>query len=222
MAAVITFVSLIVGLWAILGFMGSMSKTLTSVSSGTNKLEGQLTEANKGLASLDEKTKNLEQMSADTKHLAGVLGTIDSDMGGMLANVDVIAEGMKSMDVSLGTLEGEVTRVNAINSDMAAKLGGISDGLGTQVKSVRTMRRDVQATGGVLGSLPGRLGATNARLAHVNNSVNIMGCGGITNNLEVSINLGPIPNGSAKVFATVVPPGAWGTLADGRTPCPTR
>jgi hypothetical protein len=222
MAAVITFVCLLIALWAILGFLGSMSKTLSSVSSGTDKLEVQLTKANEGLASLDTKTSNLEQMSADTKTLASLLGTIDGNMGGMLEDVDNIANGMASMNTSLGTLEGELTRVNDINDNMASQLGGINAGLGSQVKSVRAMRKDVQATGTVLGTLPGRLEATNSRLAHVNSIVNYMGCQGITNNLEVSIKLGPIPNGSAKVYATVVPPGAWGTLPDGRTPCPAR
>jgi hypothetical protein len=222
LAAVITFVCLLVALWAILGFLGAMTKTLSSVSSGTNKLEVQLTSANEGLHKLDTKTANLEQMSADTKTLAGLLGGIDGDMGAMLENVTEISNGMQSMNETLGTLQGEVVKVNTINADMADKLGGINSGLGDQVQSVRSMRRDVQATSGVLTTLPGRLNATNHRLAHVNGIVNYMGCQGITNNLEVEIKLGPIPNGSAKVFATVVPPGAWGMLADGRTPCPTR
>lgn len=222
MAAVITFVCLLIALWAILGFLGSLSKTLSSVSSGTSKLEVQLTQANKGLASLDEKTSNLNQMSQDTRTLASLLGTIDGNMGGMLADVDKIATGMQSMNTSLGTLEGELTAVNSINDDMASQLGGINAGLGSQVKSVRTMRRDVQATGTVLSTLPGRLEATNGRLAHVNGIVNYMGCRGITNNLEVTIKAGPFTTGVAKVFATVVPPGAWGALADGRTPCPAR
>jgi hypothetical protein len=46
-----------------------------------------------------------------------------------------------------------------------------------------------------------------------------MGCRGITNNLKVKISVGPIPNGSATVYATVIPPGAWGTKEDGKTPC---
>jgi hypothetical protein len=82
------------------------------------------------------------------------------------------------------------------------------------------MRRDVQATGKVLGTLPNRLGATNDRLKFVNDNVNTMGCLGIANTLRVHIKLGPIPNGAATVYATVIPKGAWGVLKDGRTPCP--
>ncbi|MCW2922754.1 MAG: hypothetical protein JWM98_158, partial [Thermoleophilia bacterium] len=41
----------------------------------------------------------------------------------------------------------------------------------------------------------------------------------ITNNLQLKVSVGPIPNGSATVYATVVPPGAWGYQADGVTPC---
>ena len=81
------------------------------------------------------------------------------------------------------------------------------------------MRRDVQATDKVIGTLPGRLTATNKRLAHVNNSVNTMGCGGIVNNLRAVIRFGPVSPGNATVLATIVPPGAWGTKPDGTTPC---
>lgn len=219
MAAVITFVSLLVALWAILGFTGSLSRTLASISSGSEKLEGQLADANEGLAELDRKTGHLRQMSEDSKQLKGLLGALDSDMGGMLAGVDRISAGMEAMDASVGTLEGELRRVNEINAGMADTLTGIDTGLASQVKHVRAMRRDVVLTGGVLGTLPGRLRATNGRLTFINDAVNTMGCRGITNNLEVDIRVGPIPNGSAKVYATVVPPGAWGTKPDGVTPC---
>ena len=219
MAAVITFVALLIGLWGILGFLGSLSATLSSIASGNQKLKLQMAEANKGLVTLDEKTGNLEQMSADSAKMKGLLTGIDSDMGTMLTGVNGIADGMSSMSESLGTLDTELGKVNDINSGMATQLGGINAGLQSQVKSVRTMRVDVERTGRVLGSLPGRLTATNKRLAYVNNAVNIMGCRGITNNLKVKINVGPIPNGSATVYATVVPPGAWGVKEDGKTPC---
>lgn len=219
LAAVITFLSLLVGLWAILAFMGSMSKTLASVSSGTSRLEAQLAQANAGLAKLEVKTGHLEAMAGHSRQMKGLLGTIDSDMGGMLSSVDQIAGGMRSMEQSLGRLDSELTKVNEINAGMSDALGGINSGLSSQVRSVRTMRRDVAATGTVLGTLPGRLDTTNQRLGHVNRAVNIMGCQGITNNLEVDIFLGPFRTGGAKVFATVVPPAAWGRREDGVTPC---
>lgn len=219
MAAVITFVALLIGLWGILGFLGSLSTTLSAIAGGNQKLKLQMAEANAGLVTLDEKTANLEQMSADSANMKGLLADIDRDMGTMLAGVNGIAEGMSSLSASLGTLDAELGKVNDINSGMATQLAGINVGLKSQVASVRTMRVDVERTGRVLGSLPGRLTATNKRLAYVNNSVNIMGCRGITNNLKVKIRVGPIPNGSATVYATVVPPGAWGVQADGKTPC---
>lgn len=219
LAAVITFVCLLLALWAILGFMGSLSRSLASISSGSARLEAQVAQANEGLVGLDRKTGHLGQMADDSRRMRGLLGTIDTDMGGMLTSVDAIAGSMRAMDASLVRLDGELGRVNQVNEQMTGTLTNIDRGLGSQARSVRAMRRDVVATGGVLGTLPGRLRATNGRLAHVNESVNVMGCRGITNNLEVDIRVGPLPTGSAKVHATVVPPGAWGTLADGRTPC---
>lgn len=219
MAAVITFAALLVALWAILGFMGSLSDTLASVQGGNAKLKGQLTDANAGLVLLDEKTGHLAQMSADSRRMNELLSSVDSDMGGMLAGVDRIAAGMEAMNGSLGTLDGELGKVNEINAGMSSKLDAIGAGLKAQVRTVGGMRRDVVATDKVLTSIPGRLEATNQRLAYVNNSVNIMGCRGIKNNLEVDIFIGPLRNGSAKVYATVVPPGAWGFREDGVTPC---
>ena len=219
MAAVITFVALLIGLWGILGFLGSLSQTLSAIASGNQKLKIQMADTNKGLVSIDEKTQNLETMSVNSSKMRTLLTGIDKDMGSMLTGVNGIADGMSGMATSLGTLDGELGKVNEINSGMATQLGGINTGLQNQVKSVRTMRKDVEATSRVLKSLPGRLTATNKRLAFVNNSVNIMGCQGITNNLKVKISVGPIPNGSATVYATVVPPGAWGVKADGKTPC---
>lgn len=218
MAAVITFVALVVGLWGMLGFMGEMSKTLSSVNSGNAKLKLQLVEANKGLVSLDEKTRPLHDMAENTTVLGELLGTIDSDMGTMLTGVDSIATGMEQLGGSLDTLDSDLGQVNDINAGMSTQLGSINTGLKQQVAKVRTMRKDVQSTGVVLGSLPGRLSATNARLAHVNGAVDVMGCRGVMNELAVKISLGPIPNGSAKVYATVIPPAAWGKNPDG-SPC---
>jgi len=165
------------------------------------------------------KTRELEQMSNNAKVMKVQLVQIDKDMGTMLDGVNGIAEGMSSMSASLNTLDSELGKVNEINSGMATQPAQFNAGLTNQVTSVRTMRRDVRATDKVIGTLPGRLTATNKRLAHVNNSVNIMGCGGIANNLKVKLTFGGIPTGSASVFATVVPVKAWGVQADGKTPC---
>ncbi|MCB0877639.1 MAG: hypothetical protein KDC46_01475 [Thermoleophilia bacterium] len=219
MAAVITFVALVIGLWGILGFLGSLSRTLSGITSNNAKIEAQMTEANVGLADLKRKTDPLKGMTEQTKVLGGLLGGIDQDMAAMLEGVDQISAGMSTMGTSLDQLDTELGRVNTINAGMAEQLGSINAGLKDQVRKVRTMRRDVQATGQVLGTLPPRLTATNARLAHVNGAVNTMGCRGVTNNLKVKISLGPIPNGSATVYATVIPPAAWGTKQDGKTPC---
>ncbi len=219
MAAVITFIALLIGLWGILGFLGTLSTTLTSIASGNQKLKLQMNDANKGLADLDAKTANLVQMESDSARMKELLVNIDADMGTMLNGVNDIATGMESTSSSLNALDGELGKVGEINSSMAEKLGSINTGLASQVKQVRTMRRDVEATSRVLKTLPGRLTATNKRLEHVNNSVNTMGACGITNNLKVKINLGPIPNGSATVYATVIPPGAWGEKIPGKTPC---
>lgn len=219
LAAVLTFLMLLLALWAILGFTGSLSSTLASISNGSARLETQVAQANEGLVQLDAKTGRLQQMADDSRRMRGLLRTVDSDMGGMLESVGTIATGMRAMDTSLATLDTELAQVNRINEGMTGTLAEIDRGLASQARSVGAMRRDVAATGGVLGSLPGRLRATNARLTHVNGAVNIMGCRGITNNLEVGIRVGPLSTGAAKVFATVVPPGAWGTREDGRTPC---
>jgi hypothetical protein len=222
LAAVITFVCLIVALWAILGFTGSLAKTLSSIASGNQKLKIQLKTANEGLVQLDQKTSKLDAMASDSKQLKGLLGTIDGDMGTMLTSVDGIATSMTAMNKSVTTLDDEITRVNTINGRMADQLGHINTGLGDQVKSVRTMRRDVQATGVVLRDMPGRLQATNDRLAFVNGNVNTMGCLGIINKLNVHLSFLGIPNGTAEIQATTIPQGAWGVLADGRTQCPLR
>ncbi|MEO6867527.1 MAG: hypothetical protein ABI200_05855 [Gaiellales bacterium] len=219
MAAVITFIALVIGLWAIMGFTGTLAKTLVSIRGGSEKLRVQLVEANKQLVTLDQKTSHLNGMSDSTKELGGLLVTIDKDMGGMLGGVDKIAASMTDLEASLTTLDSELGKVNEISVGMGSQLGEINSGLGSQVKSVRTMRKDVVATGRVLGTLPGRLDATNGRLGHVNNSVNIMGCRGILNNMQVEIFAGPLRTGAAHVSATIVPPGAWGTLKDGKTPC---
>ena len=218
LAAVIVFVSLIIALWAILGFLGSLSKTLSSVNSGNEKLKVQLGDANDGLADLDVKTSELEAMTANTKELRALLEGLDGDMGSLLTGVDHIAGGMGAMNDSLGQLDAELTKVNRTDAGLAGDLDEINGGLAEQMAGVRAMRGDVVASGGVLGTLPGRLAATNGRLAHINGVVNFMGCTGIGNNLSVHIKAAGINLGGALVNATIVPAGAWGRKLDG-SPC---
>lgn len=215
LAAVLVFVTLLVSLWAILGFLGAMTKTLTSISNGNDKLMVQLQTANDGLGRLDQKTSHLHAMSDDSTRLRSVLEGIDGSMGAMLTGVEGISAGMQAMDASLATLDSELATVNELNASMSSELAGINSGLAQKRLKVQAMRRDVVGTSGVIAGLPALLAATNGRLAHINGAVNTMGCKGITNNLRVKISVGPIPNGGADVFATVIPAGAWGTRADG-------
>lgn len=218
LAAVITFVALIIALWGILGFLSSMSKTLTSVDSGTTKLKTQLVTANDGLRALDEKTGHLNSLATDSVALKGKLGAIDGGMASMLTSIGLIATNMSAMEGSLGTLDTELGKLNAANSTVSEQLGGIRTGLGSQQKSVAGMSKDVAGTGKQLGALVPRLAASNARLAHINSTVNFMGCKGILQKLNATFYLGPIRNGGGEISATIVPPGSWGTNADG-SPC---
>ena len=216
LAAVLAFIAVVVAIWAMMSFLGSLSHSLANIAAGNERLKEQLGTANKGLAELDVKTGNLDRMSKGSTSLAELLGRIDTTMGGMLTDVDRIGSGMGSMNGAIGKLDSELAAVNTTNAKLGTQLATINDGLKTQVRSVTTMRRDVSATGGILKTLPGRLRATNGRLAHVNGAVDIMGCGGIAANMQVLLYLGPLRTGSANVSATIVPRGAWGTDANGR------
>jgi uncharacterized protein YoxC len=210
LATVIVFIALLFGLWAILGFLSSLSATLASINSGSDKLERQLKVANVGLAKLEVKTGELPGMRRDAKQLRMSLEGIDGEMTSMLAGVNSISSEMQQMDASLASIDSQLAEVNDLNAQMATQLGEINTGLESQQQQVAAMSKDVAATSQIIGALPPMLAATNGRLAHVNRVVNYMGCRGITNTLDVKIKLGPIPNGNAQVFATVVPPGAWG------------
>jgi hypothetical protein len=218
LAAVITFVCMIFALWAVLGFLGSMAKTLSNVSRGTASVRLQLQQANAGLATLDAKTGALDAMKADTGRLGGSLGAIDTDMGVMVTDVDSIATSMQAMKGSLDTLDGQLGGINDINARMAPKLGTINTGLGHELAQVRAMRKDVVATKGVLGTVPGRLNVTNGRLTWVNSTINYFGCTGLSNTVGIRMTFLGIPNGTAKISAAITPKGAWGTNPDG-TPC---
>jgi uncharacterized phage infection (PIP) family protein YhgE len=219
LASVITFLTVLMGLWAILSFMGALASTLAAIADGNERLKEQLSQSNAGLASISDDTANLNTIAADSARLGTLLDGIDRDLTTMIGGVSQIGTSMAATEASLGTLEGDLAAVNSVNADMARSLARIDRGLGKQVRSVRTMRRDVDRTRGVLASLPPALAATNGRLGHINNAVNTMGCRGVVSALDVRIEVGPISPGSARVFATVVPPGAWGVAADGVSPC---
>lgn len=210
LAGVIAFISVVIALWAILGFVHSMAETLSSVSSGNDKLSAQLKVANTGLNDLATKTASVKQMQTDTKVLRTELENIDGSMADMLKGVAVIGTEMSAMNTSLGTLDGEIGKVNEINGAMANDLGEINAGLGQQHDQVATMRRDVVGTSAALKTLPPKLGAVNARLTHINKVICYMGSQGILSNLKVHIKVPLIGEiGTAEVFATVVPPGSW-------------
>jgi hypothetical protein len=215
LAAVITFIGLVVALWGILGFLSAMSRTLSSVDAGTTKLKGQLITANVGLHGLDEKTGHLDSLATDSTALKTKLGAIDTGMASMLTSIDLIASNMTAMGGSLGTLDTELGKLNDANGRVGQQLGEIRVGLDGQNQSVGGMAKDVNGTAKVLSQLPPRLAASNARLKHINSVVNYMGCTGILQKLHARFYLGPISNGSGDISATIVPPGAWGSNADG-------
>ncbi|MCW2974182.1 MAG: hypothetical protein JWN72_2455 [Thermoleophilia bacterium] len=218
MAAVITFACLVLGLWAVLSFLGSMSTTLSSVASGSKSLQAQLTTANAGLAKLDTKTGSLTQMEGDTDALAKALTTIDTDMGTMVTDVGTIGTGMAAMRGSLGQLDEQVGGINQINAEMAPKLATINTQLADEAAQVKAMRTDVVATKKVLTEVPKRLNVTNNRLTWINSTINYFGCAGLVNQLHIRMSIIGIPNGSADISATITPKGAWGRNVDG-TPC---
>lgn len=209
LAAVLTVVVAVIGIWSMLSYVGSMSSTLNSTLETNKRIKGQLTEANKGLVQLDAKTKNVARMQKGSAELAGLMGGLDSDMGGMIEGVGSIGEQMQSLGVALNKLDGEIGKVNAINTEMSGTLGTINDGLGQQATKVRAMRKDVDATAVELGGVPPLLRATNERLAHTNKVVCQMGEKGLQNPLKVYISVFGIPNGNAEISATMIPPGAW-------------
>lgn len=215
LAAVITFIAVVVGLWAILGFVGSMSATLNSIRKGTLNVKEQLTTANQGLAKLDEKTGHLPALAADSKILNKQLSGIDNGMLSMLTGVESIAASMSSMNSSLDNLGSGLDDLNAADPNVLTQLSAINQGLASQQKSIKGMSADVKATGATLGGVPPRLNATNKRMAHVNGVVNFMGCHGILQKLSATFYVGPLRNGAAQINATVVPPGSWGTNQDG-------
>ncbi len=208
-AGVISFIAAAVALLAINSYVNELSRTLASVRNENQKVIKQLGAANKGLDGLDRKTAKVADLNRDAKQLKKLMGTIDSDMGGMLGGVDRINAGMTQMSGTLDTLDGEITQVGAYNSSIAGKLDSINKGLAGQKETIATLRKDVDATSGALEQLPPQLKTTNARLGHVNRFVCLLGKTGITNKLKLAITFIGIPNGSAVINATMIPPGGW-------------
>ena len=210
LAAVITFICMIVGLWAILAYMHSMAVTLSSVDSSNRKVILQLKEANAGLIQLDLKTRNVAIMSDNAKKLGTLMVGIDADMASMLVGVGSIGREMTAMNHSLAQLDSEITQVEASNLSVAAKLGGISTGLKGQASKVQGMRKDVQATSRVLKKSPVLLRQTNGRLIFVNKIVCYMGRVGLGQDMKATFKLvGALPLGSVDIKATMIPPGGW-------------
>lgn len=209
LAAIITFLISIVGLWAILAYMHSMAVTLSSVNASNVKVIAQIQSANVGLRHLDEKTRSVRSMDRDAADLQELMVGLDQNMGVMLTDLGTISTGMQTMDSSLTTLDREVETVGASNTSIGEKLGGINRGLKGQAGKVRGMRVDVQATSKSLEQIPPQLKATNARLAFINKVICRMGTVGLANRIHLAVTWIGIPNGSADIAATLIPPGGW-------------
>ena len=209
LAAIITFVVMIIGLWAILGYMHSMAVTLSSLNAANDKLQTQLHSANGQLSGLSDKTSYVAVMAIDSGKLRDQMAGLDAGMSGMIGDVDTIATQMKTMNASIGQLDTDVGAVGTANGSVGQKLGAIAQGLQSQVKQVHGMRKDVAAAATSLVQLPPTLKATNARLTHVNSVVCYMGATGIVNSADIRISFLGIPNGTATIKATIIPPGGW-------------
>lgn len=209
LAAALTVLVAIIGIWSVLGYVGSMSKTLSSTLETNKKIKGQLTEANSGLVQLDTKTANVAKMTKGSAELATLMGGLDSDMGAMIDGVESIGTQMESVSGALDGLNSEIETVNATNAQMESSLGTINSTLSAQATKVRGLRKDVDSTATELGGVPPLLTATNSRLTHINKVVCQMGTKGLQNPLKVYITFLGIPNGNAEIAATMIPPGAW-------------
>lgn len=209
LALVIAFVAAAVALWAIVAYMGETTRTLASVKRGNDQLAGQMIEANAGLDQLQAKTLHVRDMSDYSARLAELMIGIDGNMADMLQRVDGMAGSMATMNGSLTTLDGELDKVATSEASLNATLVDIDKGLAGQASSVSAMRRDLQSTSGVLATLPDMLRTTNDRLAYINRIVCKMGLDGQATEMEISIEFMGLPTGSARIFATMIPAGAW-------------
>lgn len=209
MSAAIVFIVVIVGLWAVLGYMHSMAKTLSSVDATNQKLIVQLSDSGEGLKKLEKKTSVITTMSENSGKLNLLMTGINEGMGGMLGGVDNIGTQMATLNESLKLLDSEVGQVAPINTKVASKLNGINDGLAQSNNSVSGMKVDIVKTSKALTGVPPYLVKTNARLAHVNGVVSYMGVHGVQSPLSIHVTFLGIPNGGAVISATMIPQGAW-------------
>ena len=209
LAAVITFIVALVGLWAIFAYLGKMSDTLASIVDGNQKMIAQLSESNQGLEGLERKTAYVGVMNQDAAELQRLMAGLDSDMGKMLTSVGSIGTEMDSMGRSLGQLDQGLDAANSSSTSIGSKLGTINQGLQSEAEKVRTMRGDVAGSASSLVLLPAALRATNSRLAYINRNVRFMGVNGISNAARLRLSLLGIPNGTAELSGVIIPPGAW-------------
>lgn len=209
LAAVITFIVALVGLWAIFAYLGKMSDTLTSIVDGNQKMIAQLSESNKGLEGLERKTAYVGVMNKDAAELQKLMAGLDVDMGEMLTSVGSIGTQMDSMGRSLQQLDQGLDAANASSARIGTQLDSINQGLIAEAEKVATMRGDVVASSRSLVMLPPSLRATNARLGYINRNVRFMGVNGVSNAARLRLSLLGIPNGTAELSGVIIPPGAW-------------
>lgn len=210
MAAAIVFIVAIVGLWAVLGYMHAMAKTLSSVDASNKRIIGQLNESKVGLVKLDHKTQAVVVMAKNSTKLRELMVGLDTEMGTMLSSVDSIGTEMGALSGSLDKLDSEVAKVGTTNVEVTSGLNKINAGLGKSAATVKGMRSDITKTAHALTTIPPYLVRTNARLGHVNFVVNHMGRNGVVSPLVIHVSFLGIPNGGATIKATMIPPGAWG------------
>lgn len=209
LAAVITFVVALVGLWAIFAYLGEMATTLSSIVDGNAKMVAQLNSSNDGLKQLERKTAYVEVMNSDAAQLRELMAGLDQDMGTMLTHVGTIGDQMDSVNTSLQQLSSGLDAANTSSTSIGTKLGSINSGLTAEAQKVKTMRGDVVAASQSLLKLPPSLRTTNARLTYINRNVSLMGSQGISNSARIRLSLLGIPNGSAELSGVIIPPGAW-------------
>jgi hypothetical protein len=218
MAAVLTFVCLLLGLWGVLGFVGAMSKTLNSIMSRNAHVQQQLVTANEALDRMQGKTAALGQMRRDTDELTTALKSINASMGLMVTDVGTIGTGMTSLNGSLSSLGTQVDATNAMNAKMGPQLAAINRTLDTELTQVNSIHKDVLGSARVLATFPGKLTVTNSRIIWINGTVNFFGCTGLLNNVHVKLSFAGLGIGAADIGATIIPKGAWGTDQQG-LPC---
>ncbi len=209
LAAVLSFFAVIVGIWAILAYVGEMTDVMNSIVEGNAKMIAQMESSNAGLAQMQKKTAYVGVMNRDATELRALMQGLDARMGTMLTDVTTIEREMSGMEQSIGELKSGLDAANGHSSRIGSQLGVITGGLQDEASKVSTMRRDVEAAARSLVALPPELRTTNARLGHINRNVSFMGRNGVSNSLRLRLTLLGIPNGSAEISGAIIPPGAW-------------